>query len=319
MKKLIIVHNDIGENPSPDDLDTIKQAGLVYEAACSVYDAKILPLKKLTEINSFPPDYIVFNLAEEWDGDGYEAYKIPKALERNRIPFTGAGSAAMKTAGDKVNAKMVMEAAGIPTPPFITADSSNHFISGDYIIKPARQSGSVGISEGSVAHCNDVEAVRNILMRTDNKLRYFAERYIDGREVSVSMIESEGRKVKVLPPREICFDGDNDGFKILDYDSKWIESSTKYKNTVSVIMRDASDKTLICSLEKICLRLWDLFGLRGWARVDFRIDKSGAPFVLEINCNPCLTPPDAGFYLAAVSAGLDFKEIIDGLIRYARF
>ena len=51
-----------------------------------------------------------------------------------------------------------------------------------------------------------------------------------------------------------------------------------------------------------------MFGLGGYARVDFRVDKEGNPWVLEINANPCISP-DSGFVAAADRAGIDYSEI----------
>ncbi len=55
------------------------------------------------------------------------------------------------------------------------------------------------------------------------------------------------------------------------------------------------------------------FQLHGYARVDFRVDHSNRPWILEINANPCLAP-DAGFVAAARQAGLSFSEIIQRLL-----
>jgi D-alanine-D-alanine ligase len=56
-------------------------------------------------------------------------------------------------------------------------------------------------------------------------------------------------------------------------------------------------------------KVWSLFSLRGYARVDFRIDESGKPWVLEINPNCCIAP-DAGFAAAAERAGLSYADLI---------
>lgn len=64
---------------------------------------------------------------------------------------------------------------------------------------------------------------------------------------------------------------------------------------------------------------WRVFGLRGYARVDFRVDTAGNPWVLEINANPCISP-DAGFFAAFRKAGLGgydelTKMLVDAAIR----
>jgi D-alanine-D-alanine ligase len=69
-------------------------------------------------------------------------------------------------------------------------------------------------------------------------------------------------------------------------------------------------------LREISLRCWDTFALRGYARVDFRVDNQGVPFVLEINANPCLSP-DAGFAAALEQAKTEYHEAIDFIIESA--
>lgn len=63
--------------------------------------------------------------------------------------------------------------------------------------------------------------------------------------------------------------------------------------------------------------MWDLFGLSGYARVDFRVDAAGAPWVLEVNTNPCLAP-DAGFAAAAAQAGITYDALVAHLLAVAR-
>jgi D-alanine-D-alanine ligase len=64
----------------------------------------------------------------------------------------------------------------------------------------------------------------------------------------------------------------------------------------------------------IARRCWPLFGLRGYARVDFRVDESNQPWVLEINANPCLSP-DAGFVAAASQAGLSYRQVVERIVQ----
>ena len=66
-------------------------------------------------------------------------------------------------------------------------------------------------------------------------------------------------------------------------------------------------------LKTACARLLGLFGLAGYARVDFRVDGDGRPWILEVNVNPCLTP-DAGFAAAAFEAGLSYHGLIGEIV-----
>jgi D-alanine-D-alanine ligase len=63
----------------------------------------------------------------------------------------------------------------------------------------------------------------------------------------------------------------------------------------------------------MALRCWKLFDLKGYARVDFRVDQEGRPWILEVNANPCLSP-DAGFSAAALRAGLTFPDVLCRII-----
>jgi D-alanine-D-alanine ligase len=73
------------------------------------------------------------------------------------------------------------------------------------------------------------------------------------------------------------------------------------------------DQPLLEELKSLSLRAWNLFGLSGYARVDFRVDRSGKPWVLEINANPCISP-DAGFVAAAEKAGMTYTQIIKAIV-----
>jgi D-alanine-D-alanine ligase len=53
--------------------------------------------------------------------------------------------------------------------------------------------------------------------------------------------------------------------------------------------------------------------LNGYARVDFRVDREGRPFVLEINANPCIAP-DSGFIAAAVKSGMSFPDVVGRIV-----
>jgi len=63
-------------------------------------------------------------------------------------------------------------------------------------------------------------------------------------------------------------------------------------------------------------KCWIVFGLRGYVRVDFRVDRDGQPWILEINTNPCISP-DAGFAAALAQAGIPYEEAIRRIVEDA--
>ena len=61
------------------------------------------------------------------------------------------------------------------------------------------------------------------------------------------------------------------------------------------------------------LACWSLFGFSGYARVDFRVDLMGAPFIIDVNPNPYLTP-DSEDAAAAAEAGLSYQDLVGTII-----
>jgi D-alanine-D-alanine ligase len=72
-------------------------------------------------------------------------------------------------------------------------------------------------------------------------------------------------------------------------------------------------KELEENLKKTALACWHLFGLKGYARVDSRIDSNENVYIIEINANPCISP-DGGFVAATKEAGYSFSEVIQRII-----
>jgi len=177
-----------------------------------------------------------------------------------------------------------------------------------YIAKPMWEDASLGIGDGNILP-GDPDVIRNFLGNNRN-YRYFFEEYIEGREFNISLLAGT-----VLPVAEIEFRGYPTGKpRIVGYEAKWQEGSFEYENTVRSFGLESKDTKLSGHLKDICLHCWSLFGLSGYARVDFRVDQMGRPWVLEVNANPCLSP-DAGFVAAADRAGYGFTKVVERIIK----
>jgi D-alanine-D-alanine ligase len=102
--------------------------------------------------------------------------------------------------------------------------------------------------------------------------------------------------------------------KVVGYRAKWDDGSFESLHSQRSFEFAESDDPLLQELVDMSRRCWHLFGMRGYARVDFRVDEDNQPWVLEINANPCLSP-DAGFMAAAAEAGLSYKEVVERIIQ----
>lgn len=144
----------------------------------------------------------------------------------------------------------------------------------------------------------------------------FIEEYIPGREFNLSVIGGKNGP-KVMPVAEMQYlDFPADKPRILNYASKWDTESFEYSHTVRTFELPESDRDLSLLLADLARKCWDLFELRGYARVDFRVNEKNQPYILEINTNPCLSP-DSGFPAACDRAGISYTEMIKHIIEDA--
>ena len=106
--------------------------------------------------------------------------------------------------------------------------------------------------------------------------------------------------------------------RIVGYGAKWEEDSAGWRQhgaRASGWSRKSRPGGKTC--DRACEKVWALFGLTGFVRVDFRVDDDGAPLILEINANPCISP-DAGFAAAAAEAGMSYDDLIEAIVEAAQ-
>lgn len=145
---------------------------------------------------------------------------------------------------------------------------------------------------------------------------HFAEEFIDGREFNVPMLDGPDGP-QVLPPGEMDFSTFPEGKpRIIGHRAKWHESSFEYNNTPRSFDVREQDRGLVDQLRQLSLDCWRLFDLRGYVRVDFRVDRAGRPWILEVNANPCLSP-EAGYAAALDEAGVSYDEAVRRILESA--
>ena len=332
---VVILYNRVSVHDSAGDLDVLKQVVAVEESLARLghSSARVSCHLRLDEVRSVlkseQPD-VVFNLVESLGGTDQLMPVATLLLESMRLPFTGSSTLVMLKTTQKLEAKRHLLMFGLPTPAWITDQDqgwqglrSPDAIPTTAIIKAVAEHSSLGMNDDSVVRLTElrgdgksVEAgLAKLIARkaADLGTPHFAEDYINGREFNLSVLATAAGP-SVLPSAEIEFtDFPDDKPKIVGHDAKWNEHTAEYLNTPRRFTFTHGDQPLLDELQSLSRRCWEVFGLQGYARVDFRVDADGQPWILEINTNPCLSP-DAGFAAAGAHAGLTFDSVVERIL-----
>ncbi len=267
-----------------------------------------------------PTEWLIFNLGEGLEGRLFEEPRIVWALEAMGYCFTGSGGHAIARSVHKAQAKALLAQEGVPTLPwrlFRHPDEVGPDAEGlafPLIVKPVAEDASIGIGPSAVV--NGVSALRERVAYVVERYRQaaLAETFIAGREVNVSLW---GDLPQVLPLAEIDFSAFEDPCtRIVSFAAKWEEASFEYQNTPVVCPAAVSDG-LAQRIRGVARRAWRAIGCQGYARVDIRLGDDEVPYVVEVNCNPDLSP-EAGFHRAAHVAGYSYREMVINIVTIAR-
>ena len=270
-------------------------------------------LEAIRRLEADRPD-LVFNLCESLAGDARHEALLPALLDLAGIAYTGSGPQALGLALRKDLTKRLLRAAGVPTPEAVDPNGPNGPSRGELpfplIVKPTREDASVGISRYSVVHDRaQLERQIDEIERTLGQPA-LVERYVEGRELYVSLIESPGQGPEPLPMHEVDFsDMPDDRPRIVSYEAKWQPSSLEYAGTRSVRARPLAE-SVRQQCEEVARAAFVALELRDYARVDLRLAPDGQPYVIDVNPN-CDLSDGAGVSRAASFGGLSYPELIE--------
>lgn len=260
---------------------------------------------------------VVVNLCEGFAGRSAFEAQVAGVLELMGIPFTGNPSTALFLCQDKHRAKAVLKAWGLRSPRgwrAMSADELPGHLQFPLIVKPVAQDASIGINPDSMVH--DRAALRRQIARLVKRYGQAAliEDYIDGREFNVPIVEDIAG-FRALPVSEIVFrDLPKALPRIVGYDAKWKTTCNWYRQTEPVCPARVSAR-LAGRLGKLALTACAALRVRGYARVDFRVDLRGRPFILEVNPNPD-TSREAGWAQSLAAAGIAYETFWEQQIRW---
>lgn len=303
--KIAVLRDDLTGPTTPDAADTLEEAAFVEKVLAAGNKVCQLPFyadldKTVQTIEAYAPD-VVFNLTETVRGQGGLAVLAPQLLEVLKIPYTGNRPFAHLVSADKDLAKKLFLQNGLPAP-------SSCFRSGaTYLLKAKTEHASAHLDDGCVITPASEKEMQDALVRKEQEtdLPWIAEEYIDGREFNVALLGDE-----VLPPAEMRFSADFKGHRILTYEAKWNEESDAYQFSRRSFEMENEIKE---ELARIVLKCKKLLDLRGYTRIDFRMNAQGRLYIIDLNTNPCIAP-DSGFIAMAHEAGMTDKEVMERIV-----
>ncbi|MDX9856786.1 MAG: D-alanine--D-alanine ligase [candidate division Zixibacteria bacterium] len=241
-------------------------------------------------------------------GGAGENGTIQNLLDLAGLPYTGSGMAASAVAMDKALTKRLMISSGIPTPEFRHLKVNRHPVTPEVIdsllespglpmiVKPNDSGSTVGLSK--VMSSGELpEAIERCRVESASIL---VEAYVAGREMTVAVLDGEALPVVEIRPRSGLY----------DYEAKYTKGKTEYLAPAPI------DQQTAAGMQAAAVRLYEVIGAAGLARVDFMLDSGDRFFCLELNTLPGMTELSLS-PMAARAVGMSFEELVRRIVESA--
>jgi D-alanine-D-alanine ligase len=235
-------------------------------------------------------------------------------LEMANVPYVGAGVLASAVGMDKIIARRLFAAAGLPQVAYCAlarrawrADRTGSLetieaaLPYPVFVKPANMGSSVGISKAR--NRAQLAAALDLAAQFDRKLLIEAA-VPHARELEVSVLGNDDPVASI--PGEIV-----PGNEFYDYNAKYIDDNSELCIPARV------DVETVRRLQQLAVQAFQALDCEGLARVDFLMDgASGALFLNEINTLPGFTRISMYPKLWEAS-GISYPDLVDRLVRLA--
>ena len=258
-------------------------------------------------INSL--DLVFIALHGRGGEDGY----IQKILEENKIQFTGSSSGACEVAMNKAETKKIWRDLSLPTPDFVEIRNAGTpnlettpFLSGEndvspleasFVVKPAREGSSFGISIVHPEGKASLEDAMKEAIKYDDIL--IVEAFVEGDEITVPILGEEILTPITIKPKNLFY----------DFEAKYLSEDTEY-------LKSDLNPEEFSAVKEFSLNAFSCLGCEGWGRVDLIKDRNNNFQIIEVNTVPGLTetslvPKSASF------EGIDFNSLVTRILNTA--
>ncbi len=220
-----------------------------------------------------------------------------------KIPYSGSGVLTSALCMNKVLTKQIFLQNGVSTPEYQLVDLSmtsvdkvDIFLQAPVVVKPSRDGSSVGIT---ICKTNaEIRPAIEEASKFDDQI--LIERFISGIELTVPVIMGKSlTPIEILPKLEFY-----------NYENKYTAGNTDYFLPARV------EKEALEDLKQLSEKIYTIFNIGTYCRIDYMMDRNSKLYVLEINTLPGFTPTSL-VPKSAKHDGIQFNDLILTLIEGA--
>ena len=283
---------------SSPERDVSLNSGRAIIKACNDLGYQVLALDPRAGLEPLIPELknidLVFNGLHGGDG---ENGVVSGFLDNLGVKYTGSDKNSSILCIDKHASKELVLKEEILTPDWISLSLDDKLIENNLkyplVVKPNSEGSTIGLT--IIKDSSKLTDAVNLARKFDKKI--LLESFIAGREITVTVVGDRAYPIiEIIPKHELY-----------DYECKYIKGMTSYVCPAEI------QKTLSSSIQSIALDIHNLLGCRHYSRVDFRLDKEGNPWFLEINTLPGMTETSL-VPKSAATLGINFNSLIQKII-----
>jgi D-alanine-D-alanine ligase len=271
--------------------------------------------RKLRRLN---PDVVFNQYDDNVHGALYEM-RLAALVRMMGYPITGSPALALGLCRYKYSTACLLAGAGITVPPHTELLATVRAVDQykwtfPLIVQASQEHAGIGLDRDSVVYSKTAlrKKVRDII--TNYGQPALAQKFLPGREFNVGIVG--GNRMRVLPLAEVIYTTlPAEIPPIMSYAAKNLENTEEYKNT-SVACPAQVEPELAQRINDLAMRAFRAVYGWGYGRVDIRLDELHTPYVLDVNCNPCLDE-GMGIGRSAEKAGIDFPHLLQLIVRAA--
>ncbi len=271
-------------------------ADQVFDALSQKYKTSIINVDNnyeelINNLKKYKPDK-VFNCLHGFFG---EDGQIQSILNYLKIPYTHSGVLASALAMNKVVSKKIYQSLGVNCPKTIKVEDDLCDVQLPLIIKPV-----CGGSSNGLVKVKTKKQLQNFI-KNNNLEKYIVEEYINGREITVGILNN-----KICGIMEIIFDDE-----LYDY-------KNKYEDIATHLINPKLPLEINQKIQELSLRVHRGINCKCLSRLDYRYNSEmNEIYLLEINTQPGLTK-DSLLPEMAREIGIDFLQLCEMILSSAQ-